>query len=387
MRVIFSKRMQSTLVMLFTLTFMVAMMIMIVGGLITRKHDPSAIIPLLSLFAFVGTIGWRAALHSRSAKWVLAYFGVQNALLLIIFWYENALTGGVGVFSGNLTVVLVIQAGVLSWSMRWIMVFGQLVLMLLIAGLFVPISSMLIIALVSLLLNSSIMLTGHLIVSEEEARNSADEARRKLSEYAAQAEELATMRERNRLAREIHDNLGHYLTIVNTQIEAARTVMASDPEHGAYLLERAQALTKEGLSEIRRSVSALRAAPIEQRPLPEAIQALIDEHASSGLVIGYKVNGQARPCSSTVEQAIYRAVQEGLTNVRKHARATRADVQLRYAAERIVLSICDNGIGGINPQPGFGLIGLQERMKLLNGVVHTEMSDDAGFTLRVEVPA
>ena len=96
------------------------------------------------------------------------------------------------------------------------------------------------------------------------------DANTKLREYATQVEELATTKERNRLAREIHDGLGHYLTAINMQIEAARAVIDTDRTRALDALGKAQALTKEGLTEVRRSVAALRASPIENRPLREA---------------------------------------------------------------------------------------------------------------------
>jgi signal transduction histidine kinase len=277
---------------------------------------------------------------------------------------------------------VLLQGGVLTLWAQIGLHLVSVAAMTLIAAATMPVERVVLPFLVLLLTNGAVTLMGYLIVRDEKTQIALEAANRQLRDYAAQADDLATMRERNRLAREIHDSLGHYLTIVNTQIEAARAIMPTDPERGAYLLERAQALTKEGLSEIRRSVSALRA---EQRPLPDAIRALIAEHESSGLSIGYEVEGAARPCSPPVEQALYRAAQEGLTNVRRHAHATRADVQLCYTPERVTLCIHDNGVGSADGAAGFGLIGLRERLNPLNGVVHTESAQ--GFTLRVEVPA
>src|SRR5947207_15635523 len=108
-----------------------------------------------------------------------------------------------------------------------------------------------------------------LAASEREARAGLEEANRRMREHAAQVEELATTKERNRLAREIHDSLGHYLTVVNVQIGAAQAIMAHDKPRALDHLTKAQTLTQEGLAEVRRSVAALRASPTESRPLPE----------------------------------------------------------------------------------------------------------------------
>ncbi len=225
-------------------------------------------------------------------------------------------------------------------------------------------------------------------MSEERARSLLDEINRKLTEYAEQAEELATVKERNRLAREIHDNIGHYLTAVNMQIEAALAVMESDQPRAITSLTKAQALTKEGLGEVRRSIAALRAAPTEDRPLHEAITLLVEEGRAAGLDIQYHVEGQIRPCSAQVEMALYRIAQEGMTNIRKHARATRAALELRYEEnQRVSLNMRDNGVGSTQTEAGFGLVGIQERIKLLGGSLKIDTAEGQGFSLQVEVPA
>jgi signal transduction histidine kinase len=332
------------------------------------------------VYGLAVTLGWQTCMRRQNPAWVRAYFVALPLLLLGLFVLEIVDVGGGSV--GNLLVVVLLQGGVLTLWAQIGLHLVSVAAMTLIAAATMPVERVVLPFLVLLLTNGAVTLMGYLIVRDEKTQIALEAANRQLRDYAAQADDLATMRERNRLAREIHDSLGHYLTIVNTQIEAARAIMPTDPERGAYLLERAQALTKEGLSEIRRSVSALRA---EQRPLPDAIRALIAEHESSGLSIGYEVEGAARPCSPPVEQALYRAAQEGLTNVRRHAHATRADVQLCYTPERVTLCIHDNGVGSADGAAGFGLIGLRERLNPLNGVVHTESAQ--GFTLRVEVPA
>src|SRR5258708_3470428 len=109
-------------------------------------------------------------------------------------------------------------------------------------------------------------------------------ANQKLREHAAQVEELATAKERNRLAREIHDSLGHYLTVINMQLEAAQVLAPADPERARAALGKAQSLAQEGLADVRRSVAALRADPVSGRPLTEAMAELVKESQAAGLV-------------------------------------------------------------------------------------------------------
>ncbi|MBM4422085.1 MAG: sensor histidine kinase [Chloroflexi bacterium] len=208
-----------------------------------------------------------------------------------------------------------------------------------------------------------------------------------MREYAAQAEELATARERNRLAREIHDGLGHYLTVINVQIEAARAVMESDAARAASALSKAQSLAKEGLADVRRSVAALRASPIENRPLAEAIAALVEECRAAGLRADFLVNGATRRLAPQAELTLYRAAQEGLTNVRKHAHASFVSVTLDYDdPARVRLTVKDNGGGGGNANGGFGLIGVRERAQLLGGQMKMDTGMGEGFALEVELP-
>ncbi len=212
-------------------------------------------------------------------------------------------------------------------------------------------------------------------------------ANQQLRLYSAQVEELATAKERNRLAREIHDSLGHYLTVINVQLEAAQAVLESSPARARDALAKAQALAQEGLADVRRSVAALRAAPTGDRPLPEAVGLLADEARAAGIVTHYQVLGTPRALPPQTELTLYRAAQEALTNVRKHARASRADLRLDYARPDCVrLMVQDNGVGAREPAGGFGLLGVRERVQLLGGRVTIETAAGEGFRLEIETP-
>ncbi len=235
----------------------------------------------------------------------------------------------------------------------------------------------------------------HLRLNEQRAREKAErltdeleQANRQLAGYAFQAEEMATTQERNRLAREIHDNLGHYLTVVNVQIEAARVVLHSDPVKAKDALEKAQKLTKEGLTAVRQSVSALRESPLDDQTLVNAIQELAAETRRAGIVAEFVVQGDGRRLPPETKLALYRVTQEALTNVRKHARASRVDVMLDFETENLVkLTVRDNGVGSpVTPDGGFGLIGIRERVQALGGELKMETAVGKGFALETAVP-
>lgn len=236
-----------------------------------------------------------------------------------------------------------------------------------------------------------------LTVSSEKARDEIQrlatelgEANGKLREYALQVEELAATRERNRLAREIHDSLGHYLTVVNVQLEAARALRESDPVGARQALDKAQTLTQEGLREIRHSVAALRSSPLDNKSVPEALCQLVAENQTGGLAAELEVRGTPRPLPPQTGLTLYRAAQEGLTNIRKHARAQHASILLEFQSSgAVTLRISDDGIGttknGAN-LTGFGLLGLRERVNLLAGQVSIKSAPNQGFTLELVVP-
>ena len=220
----------------------------------------------------------------------------------------------------------------------------------------------------------------------EKLRLEVENANRQLHEYAEQAGDLATTRERNRLAREIHDGVGHYLTVVKTQLDAAAALLPAQPDKARETVVKAAQLASEALDDVRRSVGALR-ADSNRPPLPEALKELV---AQGSPIPTFAVEGAPRPLSSAVEHALFRAAQEGLTNIRKHARATSALLVLDFRApQRIRLELSDNGVGASrpSPNPGFGLVGLRERIELLGGQIETANRLNGGFALTVEVPA
>jgi signal transduction histidine kinase len=222
--------------------------------------------------------------------------------------------------------------------------------------------------------------------SERQARQQLQQANQQLAEYAAQVEQLATMRERNRLAREVHDTLGHYLTVINVQLEVVTKLIETNPTRAKEAAVKAKQLASEGLNEVRRSVSALRPTPLEDKPLPEAIRTLIETSRDAGLMVTFEQTGLARAVSPEIETVLYRAAQESLTNIRKHAHASAANVRLAYEANSVSLRVRDNGTGRKGSEDNVGLSALRERTAALNGTVLAENHLEGGFVLEVTLP-
>jgi len=213
------------------------------------------------------------------------------------------------------------------------------------------------------------------------------DANRHLSEYAEQVHELAIAQERNRFAREIHDGLGHYLTTINMQISAASALVKSDPGKSVDMLEKAKKMTSEALVDVRNSVFSLRKESIDLNDLHQRISQLVEESRNSGIDVFLNVIGMPIPLSPQANLTIYRTAQETLNNAHKHSQATRVDLQLDYSQIGYVqFVVIDNGLGAEEIRNGFGLIGIQERVRLLNGEVKIDNQPGKGFEVRINLP-
>ncbi|MDZ4159831.1 MAG: sensor histidine kinase [Anaerolineaceae bacterium] len=230
--------------------------------------------------------------------------------------------------------------------------------------------------------------------NEEKARTEVERllaelgvANQRLREYALQAEELAITKERNRLAREIHDGMGHYLTTIHVQIQAAQAVLVSNPLRSQELLSSAQNLTQETLADIRRSVAALRAPPEEDLPLPERIEKLLKNSELIGITSDFNILGTPYPLSPQAELTLYRVAQESVNNTTKHAGASNIWITLDYSDPRSVkITLQDNGHGADHLDGGFGLLSLRERVSLLNGEFRISSAKGRGVTVEAVVP-
>ena len=205
-------------------------------------------------------------------------------------------------------------------------------------------------------------------IKMEKLAGELSEANRHLSEYALQVKDLTLSQERNRLAREIHDGLGHYLTTINMQIKAALAIIQKDPPQALHLLETAQQLTTEALVDVRNSVSSLREDNIGALSLPERIAKLIDSSQSEGRKIYFEVLGSNRALTPQVDVSLFRVVQEAINNANKHSQSTEVRITIDFTQpDQVFLKVVDNGIGSESAEGGFGLIGMKERVRLING--------------------
>ncbi|MEE1831777.1 sensor histidine kinase [Streptomyces sp. SP17KL33] len=215
--------------------------------------------------------------------------------------------------------------------------------------------------------------------------------RARLEEYAARVAELSATNERNRLARDIHDSLGHHLTAIAVQLEKADAFRDHDPAAADQAVADARRSAGLALDDVRTSVRALRDDHRGGPPLPSALAELVRQLDDSEVRASLAVQGEAyaRRYSQPSLTALYRAAQEALTNVRRHAGARRVTVSLALGADRARLVVTDDGRGfgpGVADQ-GFGLTGIQERARLLGGTVGVDSAPGAGTRITVEIPS
>ena len=308
-----------------------AFLTLVIG--VVGAGKPVLTVVLGGLYTVLATVGF-AWVHRRDQRaWSVAYVAAVLALAGVVF----ALDPGAG---STLFLVVLVSQCVLLLPLPYTVVVILIVPMVHVGmtwwdGLregFGTLAAVVFAAVVTELLRR-----------EQQTRRALVAAHEQLRDYALQAERLATAQERNRVARDIHDGLGHALTVVQMQVKAARAVLppesAADP-----VLAKAQEQAQTALAEVRRSVRALRGPRLDP-PLPEALQALAEETSAAGVPTRLAVSGTARPLPDDTREALFRAAQEGLTNARKHADAGRIDLTLDYADTAVCLEVRDDGAG------------------------------------------
>ena len=212
-------------------------------------------------------------------------------------------------------------------------------------------------------------------------------ANEKLEIFTLESVAMAKMKERNRLAREIHDILGHSLTNIATGVDASIDLMDIDIGFARKQMLKIREVARKGLVDVRRSVRELKIDAIEQYALIPAIEKLIEElNAFSETKIVLSIQGQVLKMQDDEEQTIYRVIQESLTNAIRHGHASHVDVSLQFQYYGLQLVVRDNGIGCDVIDKGFGLTHIEERVAMLGGRVIFQSEINDGFRTEVNMP-
>ena len=202
--------------------------------------------------------------------------------------------------------------------------------------------------------------------------------------------DVAVVEERNRLAREIHDTLAQGFVGVIRQLEVAERIINKDTAQAIKHLNQASTLARYSLNEARRSVLSLRPSAIEQVSLPDAIRTEAKRFSEiNDIPVNVNVSGQPVELTKEIEESLLRIFQEAVTNIGRHANASKAEVTLSYNSENVSLKIQDNGIGfdtDSKKQGTFGIINMEERANLLRGTIKIESKLSQGTTVIVNIP-
>jgi signal transduction histidine kinase len=216
-----------------------------------------------------------------------------------------------------------------------------------------------------------------------------ESAHSRLKRYAATIEQLAASRERNRLARELHDTLAHSLAALIVHLEALRTLLKHDPVAAEEATEKALGTARRGLEESRQAIQALRADPLEALGLVGAIRsALQDLQSISEVSADLTVAGRESDLTDEEAQALFRIAEEAIGNVRRHAGAQQVAVHLAFGLDRVDLSVADDG-AGFNPDrvnaDHYGLLGMRERAEMIGATLAVNTQPGGGTEILVSL--
>lgn len=235
----------------------------------------------------------------------------------------------------------------------------------------------------------------HEITQRQALRNAMDElkikskrledAYIKLQDAAIDIEEMAVYSERNKIAREIHDTVGHTLTTALIEIEAVERLLERNPELSAVKIGLAKCQIRQGLRNIRESVGMLNSGR-EMMDFASSMKLLMDETAKHGEIFFRYEISEMPNLSRQQEKALYRALQEGITNGIKHGGSTAFVFRLRYEDGSVRFFLEDNGKGCDRIVPGFGLAAMEQRVREVGGMLNVSSAANEGFRISISIP-
>jgi signal transduction histidine kinase len=225
--------------------------------------------------------------------------------------------------------------------------------------------------------------------AQRKQRQSLSEKNAALKQFAATRDRLVVSQERNRMARELHDTLSHTLTALTVQMSAAEILLENDPERAREILTRAQAMARDGAAETRRALTALRAQPLEDLGLRQALEKLVSHTAErSGIEIYLSLPESLPDLPEDITHHLYRVIEESLNNIVQHSQATQAKVSF-IRKEGLTVEIHDNG-KGFDPiessRSQLGLKGMRERVRIMDGDIAVDTTSGPGTRIRIHLP-
>ena len=318
------------------------------------------------------------------------YLGTQLIILVFALGYSSVFIFLFYILSVQALMLLPLQIG-----MRWVLLFTAITGFVTFYHDFQPYED-----LVTTLVNGAGFFFfgafGNALVRAQQARDESQrilseltDAHSRLQRYAEQAESLAVAEERNRLSREMHDTLGHRLTVSIVQLEGAGRLLERDIPRAGQMVQTVREQLVEGLAELRATLASLRDSGMSGTSLRKSLQTLVDEYAqATGLAVHLSIPDNLLALDEARRMTIYRASQEALTNIQRHAAAKAVWLTIEQSADAVTLCVEDDGAGMPTAEftPGIGLRGMQERAQQLGGSLTIDTSPRGGVRLALTIP-
>jgi signal transduction histidine kinase len=372
-----------------------------------------ALVTGVSLWSHWGNLGWQqvviigtvivqTALHLATfvfnsrwplpLRWLVAYFAGSVGLWLIEWQLEPNFRWLVGSYVGLMYSMLPIPISIPTTSLVFLAVvaedigwdrLGQ-VTTYEVLGIITPLVAMIILSLYIYHLLRTSGERARLIAELQAAQHELELARQRDAENAA-------LLERERLARDMHDGLGHTLAALSVQLEAIQRLYPVDPERASTQVDDMKSLTRASMDSLRRSLAGLRTPGLGERTLGQSLKMLSEEtRQRAGLDIECHLAPAADTLAPSVAETLWRVAQEALTNVEKHAQASRADIYLEVKPQAAILRIVDDGQGlpanALNRKGHYGLLGMRERVEGLGGVLAIARNGERGTLIEAQLP-
>jgi signal transduction histidine kinase len=234
-------------------------------------------------------------------------------------------------------------------------------------------------------------LAGYALRERSQQAEAAEVRARQAELEREAAARVAVAEERARIARELHDVVAHAMSVMVMHVGAVRHRLPRELAEDREALGDVERAGRQALAEMRRLLGAMRRVDDEAELAPQpslaGLESLLEQVRRAGLPVDMHVEGEPVPLPAAIDLSAYRIVQEGLTNALKHARASRADVTVRYARDAVELEVRDDGDGAASADGGgHGLVGIRERVKIYGGDMTAGPTPDRGFILRTRLP-
>lgn len=233
----------------------------------------------------------------------------------------------------------------------------------------------------------NVVVTGVFVIGLAVAVLHARSKQREADDLLRQVRELTVAEERARMARDMHDSIGHHLTVIKTNLENAERLRFRDEESSWRQVSEAKSGSVAALADTRRWVKALRPLALADGVTTEVLRELAETLSGPNLLVSFTTDGPEAELEPALALALYRSVQEALTNVIRHSSASRVDIMLTITDATVAVTVTDNGYPSWPIEEGHGLIGLRERLEQHGGSLDvTAATDTPGLALTAKIP-